>query len=152
MTESNQPESNQQNDATPRTGIIPQVAPCFVSHNMALGGAQPAVLRMMTALPDWVADRSTLYVQSPDMPLLEAAQRKHGYKVGRVITQPPADPSCYILSYGRIDNLPQRPTSLLLHSWDDAGWRFINKAYGDMRGLRVAGVSQQVIDRYSDWF
>lgn len=134
-----------------RSGLIPRVAPCFVSHNMALGGAQTAVLRMIDALPDWVRERTTLYVQKDDMPLLEAAQQKHGFTVGNVTTHPPTDPSAYILSYGNIDGLPQRPTSLLLHSWDDAGWRFISKTYSHMRGLRIAGVSQQVIDRYGDW-
>ena len=38
-----------------RTGPVPQLAPCVVSHNLALGGAQIAVLRMIAALPDWVA-------------------------------------------------------------------------------------------------
>ena len=35
-----------------RPGPIPQVAPCVVSHNLALGGAQIAVLRLIQCLPD----------------------------------------------------------------------------------------------------
>ena len=47
-----------------RPGLVPPVAPCIVSHNMALGGAQTAILRMIAALPDWVRERTTLYCQS----------------------------------------------------------------------------------------
>ena len=134
--------------STPRPGLVPQVAPCVVSHNLALGGAQTAVLRMIRALPDWVRERTTLYCQSADMPLLEAAVAKHGFTVGAITTEAPEDPSCWVLSYGNLHGLPERPTSLILHSWDDEGWRYITKAYGQMRGLTVAGVSQQVLDRY----
>ena len=134
-----------------RQGLIPQVAPCVVSHNLALGGAQIAVLRMISCLPDWVRQRTTLYVQSDDMPLLDAAAKHASYSVGAVTTQAPADPSCWVLSYGKLQGLPQRPTSLILHSWDDEGWRYITRTYGDLRGLSVAGVSQQVLDRFADW-
>ncbi len=134
-----------------RPGLLPRVAPCFVSHNMALGGAQTAVLRMIRALPDWLRDSTTLYVQSRDLALLDAAQRKHGFTVGKVTLDPPSDPSSWVLSYGKLDGLPTRPTSLLLHSWDDAGYRFISKAYAGLRGLRVAAVSRQVMDRYAAW-
>src|SRR4051812_26936639 len=130
-----------------RPGFIPQVAPCVVSHNLALGGAQIAVLRMIRCLPDWVRERTTLYVQANDMPLLDAAV-KHGFSVGQVTTEPPEDPSCWVLSYGNLQNLPQRPASLILHSWDDEGWRYVNRAYGKLRGLTVAGVSRQVLDRF----
>src|SRR6266550_2221456 len=102
-----------------RPGPVPAVAPCVVSHNLALGGAQIAVLRMIRALPDWVRERTTLYCQSDDMPLLDAAVGKHGFSVGKITTQAPEDPSCWVLSYGKLQGLPQRPTSLLLHSWDD---------------------------------
>src|SRR5688572_12105000 len=135
---------------TKREGLVPAVAPCVVSHNLALGGAQIAVMRLIQCLPDWVRQRTTLYVQSDDMPLLDAAA-KHGFDVGSVTTQAPADPSCWVLSYGKLAGLPQRPTSLILHSWDDEGWRYITRTYGDLRGLTVAGVSQQVLDRYKDW-
>lgn len=126
------------------------LAPCFVSHNLALGGAQIAVLRMIAALPEWVRERTTLYVQSDDMPLLEPALRA-GFACKAVTTQPPADPSSWILSYGNLTGLPERPTSLLLHSWDDEGWRYINKAYRHLNHLTVAGVSQQVLDRFAPW-
>lgn len=131
-----------------RAGLIPQIAPCVVSHNLALGGAQIAVLRMIQCLPDWVRQRTTLYSQAADMPLLDVAL-KNGLSVGNVTTQAPDDPSCWVLSYGKLDGLPQRPTSLILHSWDDEGWRYINRTYGNLRGLTVAGVSQQVLDRFA---
>ncbi len=133
------------------TTLLRQVAPCIVSHNLALGGAQTAVLRLITAMPDWVRERTTLYVQSQDMPLLDAAIRKHNFHVGTVATQPPADPSCYVLSYGNLAGLPVRPTSLILHSWDDEGWRYANKAYAGQRGLTVAAVSGKVAARYANW-
>lgn len=85
------------------------------------------------------------------MPLLDAAEQKHEFSCGSITTQAPDDPSSWILSYGNLDGLPERPTSLLLHSWDDAGWRYINRAYNHMRGMQIAGVSQKVLDRYSDW-
>jgi len=129
---------------------LPRVNPCFVSHNLALGGAQTAVLRYISALPEWVRERTTLYSQSDDMPLLDAAE-KSGFSCGEVTREAPVDPSSWFLSYGDISGLPQRPTSLVLHSWDDAGWRFINRAYDDLRGMTVAGVSQKVLDRYADW-
>src|SRR5687768_11331638 len=131
-----------------RPGLIPQVAPCVVSHNLALGGAQIAVLRMIQCLPDWVRQRTTLYSQSSDMPLLDVAL-KSGLSVGKVTTQAPDDPSCWVLSYGKLDGLPQRPTSLILHSWDDEGWRYITRTYGSLRGMTVAGVSRQVLDRFA---
>ncbi|HSZ57401.1 MAG TPA: glycosyltransferase, partial [Tepidisphaeraceae bacterium] len=134
-----------------RTGPVPQVAPCIVSHNLALGGAQTAILRMIRALPDWVRERTTLYCQSDDMPLLEAAIQKHGFSVGSITNQPPDDPSCWVLSYGKIHDLPARPTSLILHSWDEEGWRYVSKTYGGMKGLTVAGVSDQVLGRYRKW-
>ncbi|HZL36885.1 MAG TPA: glycosyltransferase [Tepidisphaeraceae bacterium] len=134
-----------------RPGLVPQSAPCIVSHNMALGGAQTAVLRMIQALPAWARERTTLYCQSPDMPLLEAAVGKHGFAVGKITADAPADPSCWVLSYGNLRDLPQRPTSLILHSWDDEGFRYVTRTYGHMRGLTVAGVSQQVLNRYADW-
>lgn len=130
-----------------RPGPVPQVAPCFVSHNLALGGAQIAVLRMIRALPEWVRERTSLYVQADDMPLLEPALNA-GFACKTVSTKPIDDPSCYVLSYGNLAGLPERPTSLLLHSWDDEGWRFINKAYGAAKGWRVAGVSRQVLNRF----
>jgi len=133
-----------------REGFVPPVAPCVVTHNLALGGAQIAVLRLIQCLPDWVRDRTTLYCQSDDMPLLDAAA-KHGFDVGRVTTQAPADPSCWVLSYGQLQGLPQRPTSLILHSWDDEGWRYITRTYGEQRGLTIAGVSRQVLDRFKPW-
>lgn len=129
---------------------LPRVNPCFVTHNLALGGAQTAVLRYIMALPEWVRERTTLYSQSADMPLLDAAE-KWGFSCGEVTREAPVDPSSWFLSYGDLSGLPQRPTSLVLHSWDDAGWRFINRAYDDLRGLTVAGVSQQVLDRYAGW-
>src|SRR5688572_23645405 len=100
-----------------RPGLVPQISPCVVSHNLALGGAQIAILRMIQCLPDWVRERTTLYSQSSDMPLLDAAVR-NGLDVGNVTTQAPDDPSCWVLSYGKLDGLPQRPMSLVLHSWD----------------------------------
>ena len=126
------------------------LAPCFVSHNLALGGAQIAVLRMISALPDWVRERTTLHVQSDDMPLLEPAL-KAGFSCKAITTTAPADPSSWILSYGNLAGLPARPTSLLLHSWDDEGWRYINKAYSHLNNLTVAGVSQHVLDRFTPW-
>ncbi len=129
---------------------LPQVAPCFVTHNLALGGAQTSVLRYISALPDWVRERTTLYSQSDDMPLLETAE-KSGFSCGNVTREAPTNPSSWFLSYGDLTGLPQRPTSLVLHSWDDAGWRFINRAYDDIHGMTVAGVSQKVLDRYSGW-
>jgi Glycosyl transferases group 1 len=131
-------------------GSIPQVAPCFVSHNLALGGAQIAVLRMIRALPDWARERATLYVQTDDLPLLEPAL-KAGFTCRQITTRPPEDPSCWVLSYGNLNGLPQRPTSVLLHSWDDEGWRYITRAYGQLRGATVAGVSRQVLDRFAPW-
>jgi hypothetical protein len=133
-----------------RPGPVPQVAPCVVSHNLALGGAQIAVLRLIQCVPDGVRARTTLYCQSNDMPLLDAADR-HGFSVGSVTTEAPADPSCWVLSYGKLQGLPQRPTSLILHSWDDEGWRYITRTYGDLRGLTVAGVSNQVLERFRPW-
>jgi hypothetical protein len=84
------------------------------------------------------------------MPLLDAAE-KNGFSCGEVTREAPVDPSSWFLSYGDLSGLPQRPTSLVLHSWDDAGWRFINRAYDDLEGMTVAGVSEKVLDRYSDW-
>ena len=81
------------------SGSVPPVAPCFVSHNLALGGAQIAVLRMIRALPDWVRERTTLYVQAADMPLLEPALEA-GFTCKSIDTSPPEDPSCWVLSYG----------------------------------------------------
>jgi hypothetical protein len=118
---------------------------------MALGGAQTAILRMIQAMPPWVRERTTLYCQSEDMPLLDAAVQKHGFLVGAITTKPPEDPSCWVLSYGKIQDLPARPTSLILHSWDDEGWRYVSKTYGAMRGLTVAAVSDQVLGRYREW-
>jgi hypothetical protein len=129
---------------------IPQVNPTFVTHNLALGGAQTAVLRYISALPEWVRERTTLYSQSDDMPLLDPAE-KAGFTCGNVTREAPTNPSSYFLSYGNITGLPERPTSLVLPSWDDAGWRFFNRAYGDMRGMTVAGVSPLVLDRYAPW-
>jgi hypothetical protein len=129
---------------------LPRVNPCFVTHNLALGGAQTAVLRYISALPEWVRERTTLYSQSDDMPLLDAAE-KSGFSCGEVTREAPVDPSSWFLSYGDLSGLPQRPTSLVLHSWDDAGWRFINRAYDNLYGMKVAGVSQQVLDRYAGW-
>ena len=43
---------------------------------MALGGAQTAVLRYIETLPAWVRDRTTLYCQSDDTPLLDKALEK----------------------------------------------------------------------------
>src|SRR3954471_11348050 len=134
-----------------RPGLLPPVAPCIVTHNMALGGAQTAILRMIEALPEWVRERTTLYCQSDDTPLLTQAIEKHGFTVGAITHEAPADPSCWVLSYGNLKGLPERPTSLIMHSWDDEGWRYIQRAYGTMRGLTVAGVSQQVLNRYADW-
>lgn len=133
------------------TDLIRPAAPCVVSHNMALGGAQTAVLRMIQALPEWARQRTTLYCQSADMPLLDVAVAKHGFSVGRITTQSPADPSCWVLSYGNLRDLPARPTSLILHSWDDEGYRYVSKTYGQLRGLTLAGVSRQVLNRYADW-
>ncbi|MEX2578555.1 MAG: glycosyltransferase [Verrucomicrobiales bacterium] len=121
-----------------------------MSHNLALGGAQTAVLRYISALPEWVRERTTLYSQSDDMPLMEAAE-KDGFSCGQVTREAPADPSSWFLSYGDLTGLPHRPTSLVLHSWDDAGWRFIDRAYDNLRGMTVAGVSQKVLDRYAGW-
>lgn len=121
---------------------LPRVNPCFVTHNLALGGAQTAVLRYISALPEWVRERTTLYSQSSDMPLLDAAE-KSGFSCGAVTREAPIDPSSWFLSYGDLSGLPQRPTSLVLHSWDDAGWRFINRAYDNLHGMTVAGVSQK---------
>lgn len=129
---------------------LPQISPCFVTHNLALGGAQTAVLRYISALPDWVRERTTLYSQSDDMPLLDTAE-KSGFSCGSVTREAPVDPSSWFLSYGDLTGLPKRPTSLVLHSWDDAGMRFINRAYDDLEGMSVAGVSRKVINRYSDW-
>jgi hypothetical protein len=119
-----------------------------VTHNLALGGAQIAVLRMIQCLPDWVRERATLYSQSDDVPLLDVAERA-GFNVGQFTTDAPADPSAWILSYGKLDGLAERPTSLILHSWDDEGWRYITRTYGHLRGLTVAGVSRQVLDRFA---
>lgn len=129
---------------------LPQIQPCFVTHNLALGGAQTAVLRTIMALPEWVRERTTLYSQSPDMPLLEAAE-KAGFSCGQVTREAPADPSSWFLSYGDLTGLPQRPTSLMLHSWDEAGWRFIERAYDHLHGMTVAGVSAKVVQRYEGW-
>src|SRR5688572_10956314 len=98
-----------------RPGLVPQLAPCVVTHNLALGGAQIAILRMIQCLPDWVRQRTTLYSQSDDTPLLDVALRR-GLDVGNITSEPPADPSSWVLSYGKLDELPQRPTSLILHS------------------------------------
>ncbi len=106
---------------------------------------------MIQCLPDWARERTTLYCQSADMPLLDAAVQKHGFSVGAVTTEAPADPSSWLLSYGNLKDLPERPTSLILHSWDDEGWRYVNRTYGHLRGLTVAGVSQQVLNRYAGW-
>src|SRR3954469_4865314 len=103
-----------------RPSPVPPVSPCVVTHNLALGGAQIAVLRLIQCLPDWVRERTTLYSQSPDMPLLDAAV-KGGFSVGSSPPGAPADPSCWVLSYGKLAGLPQRPTSLILHSCDDEG-------------------------------
>ena len=130
--------------------ILPRINPCFVSHNLALGGAQTAVLRYISALPEWVRERTTLYSQSDDMPLLEVAGQ-NGFTCGSITREAPVDPSSYFLSYGDLTGLPQRPTSLVLHSWDEAGWRFIDRAYDELRGMKVAGVSRKVLDRYSNW-
>ena len=130
--------------------ILPQIAPCFVSHNMALGGAQTAVLRYIETLPDWVRDRTTLYCQSDDTPLLDRAV-ENGFTCGEITRVAPNDPSAWFLSYGNLEGLPERPTSLVLHSWDEAGWRYFSKAYAGYRGMTVAGVSQKVMNRYSEW-
>ena len=105
--------------------MLPQLAPCFVSHNMALGGAQTAVLRYIETLPDWVRERTTLYCQSDDTPLLDRAV-ENGFSCGEITRVAPSDPSSWFLSYGKLDGLPERPTSLVLHSWDDAGWRYFS--------------------------
>ncbi len=130
--------------------LLPQTAPCFVTHNMALGGAQTAVLRYIKALPEWVRDRTTLYCQSDDMPLLDKAVDA-GFECGDITREAPGNPSSWFLSYGNLTGLAERPTSLVLHSWDEAGWRYFSKAYKEYRGLTVAGVSQKVLDRYEDW-
>ncbi|MCH2063090.1 MAG: glycosyltransferase [Roseibacillus sp.] len=130
--------------------MLPQIAPCFVSHNMALGGAQTAVLRYIETLPDWVRDRTTLYCQSDDTPLLDKAV-ENGFACGEITRVAPNDPSAWFLSYGNLEGLPERPASLVLHSWDEAGWRYFNKAYAGCSGMTVAGVSQKVMDRYAEW-
>ena len=43
-----------------RPGPVPEAAPCVVTHNLALGGAQIAVLRLIQCLPDWVRGLTTL--------------------------------------------------------------------------------------------
>lgn len=134
-----------------RPGIVPQVAPCIVTHNLALGGAQTAVLRLIQSLPDWVRERTTLYSQSDDLPLLDRAIARHGFSVGAITTRAPEDPSCWVLSYGNLQGLPERPVSLLLHSWDDEGWRYITKSYFGLRDVTVAGVSRQVLYRFGPW-
>lgn len=131
--------------------LVPAVAPCFITHNLALGGAQTAVLRLISALPAWARERTTLYSQSTEMPLLEAAVTKHGFSVGHITTQPPDDPSCWVVSYGNMQGLTPRPTSLILHSWDDAGWRYVTSAYDQLPSANVAAVSRQVLDRYRPW-
>ena len=130
--------------------FLPQIAPCFVSHNMALGGAQTAVLRYIETLPEWVRDRTTLYCQSDDTPLLDRAV-ENGFSCGEITRVAPNDPSAWFLSYGNLEGLPERPASLVLHSWDEAGWRYFSKAYSGRRGMTVAGVSQKVMDRYAEW-
>ena len=130
--------------------MLPQIAPCFVTHNMALGGAQTAVLRYIESLPWWVRDRTTLYCQSGDTPLLDKAL-EHGFECGEITRVAPNDPSAWFLSYGNLEGLPERPTSLVLHSWGDAGWRYFSKAYEGRRGMTVAGVSRKVMDRYAGW-
>ncbi len=130
--------------------FLPQIAPCFVSHNMALGGAQTAVLRYIETLPEWVRDRTTLYCQSDDTPLLDRAV-ENGFSCGEITRVAPNDPSAWFLSYGNLEGLPERPASLVLHSWDEAGWRYFSKAYAGRRGMTVAGVSQKVMDRYAEW-
>ena len=117
---------------------------------MALGGAQTAVLRYIETLPDWVRERTTLYCQSDDTPLLDRAV-ENGFSCGEITRVAPSDPSSWFLSYGKLDGLPERPTSLVLHSWDDAGWRYFSRAYEGQRGMTVAGVSQKVMDRYANW-
>jgi len=134
-----------------RSDLVPPVAPCFVIHNLALGGAQTAVLRLISALPVWARERTILYSQSNDLPLLEAAVKKHGFSVGHVTTKPPEDPSCWVLSYGNLTGLTPRPTSLILHSWDDAGWRYVTSTYDQLRGATVSAVSRMVLDRYRPW-
>src|SRR4029453_5074386 len=109
-----------------------------------------AVLRLIQCLPDWVRERTTLYCQSDDTPLLDAAL-KHGFSVGSITNQAPEDPSCWVLSYGKLQGLPQRPTSLILHSWDDEGWRYITRTYGDLRGITVAGVSSRGLGGLGGW-
>src|SRR4051794_25944776 len=121
-----------------RPGLVPQVAPCIVTHNMALGGAQAAILRMIRALPDWVRERTTLYCQSDDVPLLEAAIQKHGFSVGAITTEAPEDPSCWVLSYGNLKGLPERPSSLVLHTGAHEGRRPAAQASGHMRGVAAA--------------
>ena len=93
---------------------------------MALGGAQTAVLRYIQALPEWVRDRTTLYSQSNDTPLLDQAV-EGGFECGNITREAPGDPSMWFLSYGNLEGLPERPTSLVLHSWDDAGWAISTK-------------------------
>ncbi len=102
-------------------------------------------------MPDWVRERTTLYSQSDDLPLLDRAITKHGFSVAAITTHPPEDPSCWVLSYGNLQGLAERPVSLLLHSWDDEGWRYITKTYSGLRNVTIAGVSRQVLDRYEPW-
>jgi hypothetical protein len=88
---------------------LPRVNPCFVTHNLALGGAQTAVLRYISALPEWVRELTTLYSQSDDMPLLDAAE-KSGFSCGKVTREAPIDPSSWFLSYGDLSGLPRGTT------------------------------------------
>ena len=132
-------------------GLLPQVAPCIVSHNMALGGAQTAVLRMIQALPDWVRERTTFIASPTTCRCWTPRSRSTASPVGAITNEAPEDPSCWVLSYGNLNGLPARPTSLILHSWDDEGWRYVNKTYGHLRGMTVAGVSDQVLGRYAPW-
>ena len=87
------------------------------------------------------------------LPLRPFRCGKHGFSNGGHLDERPR-PSLRVGSFSyleSVDDLPARPTSLILHSWDDEGWRYISKTYGKMTGLTVAGVSDQVLGRYRQW-
>ena len=70
-----------------RPGLFPPSCPLHHQPQHGFRRRQTAILRMILALPDWVRERTTLYCQSADMPLLEAAVQKHGFSVGAITTE-----------------------------------------------------------------
>ena len=104
---------------------------------------QTAILRLIQGAARLGARAHDPVLPVPRHAAAGSGHQKHGFTVGAITNEAPADPSCWVLSYGKLAGLPARPTSLILHSWDDEGWRYVTKTYGTCRADRRRRVASR---------